>query len=127
MREIKFRGKWLDNGEWLFGDIAHHDDRVSYIGQHPIDGAILIYPLDPETVGQYTGLTDKNGKEIYEGDILLATLKFFDIVNEKCKVIFHNGSFGVQYGFSVDYFKSISTWDEVTVIGNIHDNPELLK
>lgn len=67
------------------------------------------------------------GREIWEGDVVLATLKYFDIINEKCKVIFHNGSFGVQYGFSTDYFKSFAAWDEVTVIGDVWQNPELLE
>ena len=130
MREYKFRGKRIDNGEWVYGSLLISEPQEKSL--EPLH--CFICPLDkgyhrviPDTVGQFTGLHDKNGKEIYEGDIVLATLKFFNINNEKCKVIFHNGSFGVQYGFSTDYFKTFSAWDEVEVIGNIYDNPELLK
>jgi uncharacterized phage protein (TIGR01671 family) len=139
MRDILFRGKRADNGEWVEGglfvavsiDEDGHRVEDCFIQTHPLmyGGTELTtnsYEVIPETVGQYTGLKDKNGKEIYEGDIVLATLKFFNINNEKCKVIFHNGSIGVQYGFSTDYFKTFPAWDEVEVIGNIHDNPELL-
>ena len=132
MREIKFRGKCSQSKRWVYGwlltnklgtyivteENPHECTQNHYI---EIDEYCRVVP---STVGQYTGLRDKNGKEIYEGDIVLATLKFFNINNEKCKVIFHNGSFGVQYGFSTDYFKTFSAWDEVEVIGNIHDNPE---
>lgn len=76
---------------------------------------------------QYTGLKDKNDKEIYEGDIVIANLKYFDIKNEKCKVIFKDGSFGIQYGYCDDYFKSFSAWDDFEVIGNIYTNPDLIK
>ena len=75
---------------------------------------------------QYTGLKDKNGKEIYEGDICIVSLSYFKIKDEKATVIFHNGAFQFQYGCEKFFSKPHDAWDKVEVIGNIHDNPELL-
>lgn len=123
MREILFRGKRLDNGEWVEGDICHHDGVVSHIGQHPADGSMVCYDLDPATVCQFTGLLDKNGKRIFEGDI--------------CRV--SNLMYKVEFKYSAWWFAILSNkvyccpafnshcGEYCEVIGNIHDNPELLE
>lgn len=101
---------------------------------HPVitDGAISV-PVDPETVGQYTGLEDKNGKEVWEGDIVKAPLLdpiFGDVLSDafdNVEIAFNNGSFVVAYykGRHNIYLQDLHSM--VEVIGNIHDNPELLK
>ena len=119
-REILFRGKRKDNGEWVYGDLLQIPTKNAYsiMGHTPCAGVALIIP---ETRGEYTGLTDKNGKKIFEGDIL------YDEYNEcNCLITFDEGSFCF-----VDDNVCQSVWScDMTafeVIGNIHDNPELIK
>ncbi len=130
----KFRGKRLDNKEWVYGYVAVTDNypydgtkKSAYIWKIPcVENCI---PVTPSTVGQFTNLTDKNGTEIYEGDVCLVTLKYFQIKNEKSKVTFKDGCFCFQYGCTDDYVKTYKAWDvnTIEVIGNIHDNPNLLE
>lgn len=120
MREIKFRGEKLGTGEWVHGDLVTWWRGEGSRAICDIGG--IKHDVDPATVGQFSGLLDKNGVEIWENDEVLATLKYFNIKNQRCKIIFHDGSFGVQHGFSTDYFKTISAWDEIEVI---HDTPTL--
>lgn len=164
MREIKFRGKRIDNGEWVYGFYSFQTeggwDIDSSTKQHLIctgeneqyyngDSCAVFYApkafiIDPDTVGQFTGLLDKNGAEIYEGDILdvwlfitefdeaegqyeaeknfKAEIRFdelglcFDVDNKTYSFYLAN-----EVGMNMDFSESLK------VIGNIYDNPELLK
>lgn len=114
MREILFRGKRSDNGEWVEGSLWVQIDK-SYILTLASSRGLEV---DPDTVGQYTGLTDKNGKKIFEGDIVLDA-------DEPCMIAYENGCW--KEIFQSDWWSFIYDDDEVEIIGNIHDNPELLK
>lgn len=123
MRTIKFRGKSINKGEWLFGDLMHDNIGGSYIFPIEVENLYKENAVIPKTVGQYTGLQDKNGIEIYEGDIVKGCWNsVFTIVWEK-----HSTSF--QARVNDGYQREISYFglDKLEVIGNIHDNPELLK
>ena len=190
MREIKFRGKRVDNGEWVYGDLIHgvnHKRGKMFIlpisdgirglsdGFDPLDGWNVI----PETVGQFTGLRDKNGKEIYEGDVIknyrignFQQRSFDDldpeinenyVVEERNVVRFDHGFFTIEdFDCDFPFMEPIDTrgladdlqyiryeccpngeedgsWIDINgtiidehvfgieIIGNIHDNPELIK
>ena len=131
MREILFRGKRKDNGEWVYGNYAVTDNNEK---QHFIfQNKAFEFEVDPETVGQYTGLTDKNGKKIFEGDILGITNDDPDY-NYITKVYLDRDTLCVDVqGQDYDYTSigfAIEIWDDecdqVEIIGNIYDNPELL-
>ena len=136
MREILFHGKRADNGEWIEGDLL----QIKYYNKPIIECKIMpqtpvssAYPVLPETVGQYTGLTDKNGVRIFEGDI--CRFKRFNDVHVG-KVVFNvtTASFIMwyqpivgAYGEKATQKMLLSVCDDIEVIGNIHDNPELLE
>ena len=118
MREILFRGKQRDNGEWFYGDLIHLNHCVSIRSKDCARSVV------PETVGQYTGLTDKNGVRIFEGDLIRSTetgetaiVQWFS--EHSAFMIWCKTS--NQVGFLYECEKSI-----IEVIGNIHDNPELI-
>ena len=140
MREILFRGKRTDCGEWVEGYLNQHRGRVIfdcccnainandyYINDwtEKLDTDLYgcVYKVIPETVGQYTGLTDKNGKRIFEGDIVSLVKHdglIYKVVYVPCRYELVNSK-GVNC-FVLDIYKS----ENIEVIGNIYDNPELL-
>lgn len=136
MREILFRGKKVNNGEWIEGYFFKQINPLTVDGL-PVKHCISDLPpfgaeIIPETVGQYTGLTDKNGKKIFEGDIVVCSQEingnFIDRHIEIGYVEMKHGAFGLHR--KQGYYRPFKDWFEdyeYEVIGNIHDNPELLK
>jgi uncharacterized phage protein (TIGR01671 family) len=156
-REIKFRGKRLDNGEWIYGSLRIWYDGTEvpqnyYIAEFEHWGSG--HEVDPQTVGQYTGLKDKNGKEIYEGDILrlwcgasdgaatrhqiTATVAWNDLcqlvpqIHDKEVIVVGGSQDGKKQRLAVIHSWSgmhhCFRWPEkLEIIGNIYENPELLK
>lgn len=149
MRDIKFRGKRIDNGEWVYGsyhwskDGKHHyilnlekfNERPHPNGVKSMGEMCLfkteIHEVIPETVGQYTGLKDKNVKEIYEGDILNSKYKYFKDLKEIIGIVEEdkcNPCFVIHYKFNgnghdcyeYDFIQCGLRTNEV--IGNIYDN-----
>ena len=137
MREILFRGKRIDGGGWAngfyisCGGSCILDDDDMFFGSDGVEG---MYSVDPATVGQYTGLKDRNGVRIFEGDI---------ISMQGCAGYVRFGTYASAYssgdthvGFFIEWIVDrmlridLAFWTnqrEIEVIGNIHDNPELLE
>ena len=127
MREILFRGKHKSSGKWCEGNL--HIDKQGIAIITPDDTPLGCYgQVDPDTVGQYTGLTDKDGKKIFEGDIvklrLLAAKMEWKGVCE-----YRNGAFGLAWQYAGErYCTFAGTCNaEYEVLGSIHDNPELME
>lgn len=143
MRKVLFRGKRVDNGEWVYWDAlgmivniatGERDGTSRYIAQLP--------PVDPATIGQYIGRTDKNGNWIFEGDIvknirksawmgveeLVEQIIFCEWNSEHCAFVFSDN---VPNPIDVCFGRPTLTFidndiKDIQVIGNIHDNPELV-
>ena len=124
MRTIKFRGKSLHTGEWHYGDSVRPNDNTVFIQERGTAGFLS----DPETVGQFTGLLDKNGKEIYEGDIVLSKLRRARKYDEMLVICFDDFEWqGKNANGATTSLSLLLEYHTIEVIGNIHDNPELLK
>jgi len=126
MREIKFRGKRLDNGEWAYSYYVAHRTNI---GDNKLRHLIICdeemshqHPVDPETIGQYTGLKDKNGKEIYAGDICWASFRRMSDCNMRIEWVDQSAGFFLikdNTGYDIEP-------DNVEIIGNIYENPKLI-
>lgn len=140
MREILFRGKRVDNGEWVYGyyiKATHHwhekgihedwiaVDTIQNGGWCNVRG---MHAVAPETVGQFTGLTDINGKRIFEGDICLCDRNIHHVLAEQVFEVMFFPRVG-WVGESAGTWSTLSgnDWDCAEVVGNIHDNPELME
>lgn len=157
MREILFRGKRIDNGEWVHGDLVHAENKsyISYYYESPLStfineqieyvdmsmvGVAPFIEVDLTTIGQYTGLTGKNGKKVFEGDILqvkqhgetgVRTCAIYfgeyidaDSVFKDCRCI---GTYLKVVDECCSIGALLDSDFEFEIIGNIHDNPELLE
>ena len=127
MREILFRGKRIDNGEWVKGYYSYETDECSFELHLISDNKSVVTEVVPETVGQYTGLKDKNGKKIFEGDII-GTDRFgvghqidgYVVYNE------NNGQYELVFDLDDNGKMYVRLERNVIVEGNIHDNPEIM-
>ena len=125
MREILFRGKRID-GLWVGGHGITVDESETRILSDLGDSYGLTWcRVYPETVGQFTGLIDKNGKKIFEGDIVRCVRTMCDGKEMVGHIIFRDCCFCVKEGKSINQ-PAMDLCDDFEVIGNIHDNPDLL-
>lgn len=154
MREIKFRGKRCSDGEWVYG--SYLESNRSWAGHKPHKSWIVCsvfsnggwlslmgrYAVKDDTIGQFTGLQDKNGREIYEGDIVRKTETTYRMTdlgvvrycNEAAKFVLHVTDKYSEYNFSFvkdfqsqDGHATVPCHNEYEVVGNVYDDKELLK
>ncbi|EFB6931243.1 hypothetical protein HGQ23_000505 [Listeria monocytogenes] len=130
MREIEFRGKRIDNGEWVYGNLMQFEDSVTFIFADERKGASTLtyahfiinnmHAIDEKTLGQYTGVKDKNGKKIFEGDV------GWDEHNECYGVVkFEEGKFLYAWENITEDLWEVA--DSIEIYGNIHENLELME
>lgn len=128
MRDILFRGKRKDNGEWIEGYYCGKVNKAIFSPAEDsaqiIDDDLYWHEVIPETVGQYTGLTDKNGNKIFEGDIV----KYGDTIHE---VVFEQRNNTAYFGLVYNELETLpfghyQDLKQIEITGNIHGNPELL-
>ena len=123
-REISFRGKSKSTGEWVFGNLFDKDTK----GRTHIGTTVrMCFDIDPETVGQFTGMTDKNGTKIFEGDIVNHTRRTSNGIESTNAEVYFDTEM-LEFGLKeLNELFHVQFYDEFEVIGSIHDNPELLK
>lgn len=128
-REIKFRGKLEYNGKWIYGDLLQYEngdvaifrDKLSSFGCECTEMSKRDR-VTPDTIGQYTGLTDKNGVKIFEGDIIS-----LGDPNIKYLTMWRNAGFAAKQIGASSYI-GLTYWaSHIEVLGNVIDNPELIK
>ena len=138
-RTIKYRSKRIDNGEWVQGylvPLKYRNKEQWWIMDHIRTGAVYGNQIDPDTIGQFTGLLDRDGKEIFEGDIIEMHTKEWG--DEKFVIDYENSHLGAfslcMYDELNDTLRFAGVFGKYgyepfycNVIGNIYDNPELLK
>ncbi len=123
MRESKFRGFNRKNGVWLYGFYLQNRGAHFVCPDEFAEGKSWDdYEIDPKTRGEYTGMADRNKREIYEGDII-----YDHYSNNRFRVYFTRASFDVEGILEAEYRSLSDVANDSEVIGNIHDNPELLK
>ena len=143
MREILFRGKDLqERNGWLYGYFYKSDinkreresGKATLIFTPDCDTFIYVpeyhnsWMVKSETVGQYTGLTDKNGTRIFEGDIINGDSEYFTYSHPYGTIVYDSGEFLIAFDEAFEDVENLGAWaNDIEVIGNVHDNPELLE
>lgn len=122
-RTIKFRGKRITDGEWIYGDFFRNRGLAFIAEDGVVENPLASwkdYNVTPDTVGQFTGLCDASGKEIYDGDIMreLGSGKLVQVVYDAPEFCFKSNAHGYRF---------LNHSENFEVIGNIYDNPEMLK
>lgn len=136
MREILFRGKRVDNNEWVYGFLSKSRGNNHFLSlciDHEENGVMLSSIVEPETIGQYTGLSDKSGVKIFEWDIIKShgndsyVIKYGEYIPRNyCLARYYDKPTIGFYAYDGERCFQLSTNSRCyEVIGNIHDNPEL--
>jgi uncharacterized phage protein (TIGR01671 family) len=127
MHEIRFMGKRIDTGEWVYGCLTRYSDSMSYITVDLIENKT--YEVHTETVGQFIGLKDKKGREIYKGDMVQV---FGSGLAFHHAVVFENGAYGyktehdfISFAGNHNFQWKNNQSEHIEVIGNIHDKKEI--
>lgn len=129
MREILFRGKRTDTGEWVIGQLARYNSRLDVANM--VDEHEMLVPVHTKTVGQFTELTDRNGTKIFDGDIIII---FYESDGEdfrETKKVHYNPKeccwYPMRWDECCEYCDHYTEVKSIEVIGNIHDNENLLE
>lgn len=128
MREILFKGKRIDNGEWVEGNLFIHKDGEKVDISTGTERFSINSRIDSSTICQYTGLTDKNGKKIWENDIICN--HYDDLFPEDetiLLIVWDNFGWKIKESYSPEEIDTAIDIENCEVAGNIFDNPELLK